>query len=223
MNLGLYLAGAITAIASVAHAEGPSLEGRLAVGLRTSSTDVASAYYENFDDTSSARLAAEGLLGVRIGSLVVGLHGGIATPLTFDSVEYFGEAETLPGTTSKIYPINLGLGAELDTRSAFWLSGWVGATVAFAHATSPAVFLNNIDSYGQVPAIAWRYSTTSLGLGFAVGYDISKNEYGRIAVMLGLDSEGIGPIPLRDHGGAVLHTTETERTTSLTLGLAYAY
>ena len=70
-------------------------------------------------------------------------------------------------------------------------SGWVGATVAFAHASSPAQFINNIGAYGDVPGVSWRYSTTSLGLGGAVGYDITKNEYGGIAVMLALDSEGI--------------------------------
>jgi hypothetical protein len=220
VKLGRYLA-VVTTLGSVAHADGPSLEGRLAAGLRTSWTD--SGEYETFDDTSTPRLAAQGLLGVRIGSLVVGLHGGFATPLTFDSVEYFGEAETLPGTTSKIYPIDLGLGIEDDWQYGIWLSGWVGATLAFAHATSPAQFINNIGAYGQVPAVSWRYSTTSVGLGLAVGYDISKNEYGRVAVMLGLDTEGIGPIPLRDHTGVVRKPDATQRTTSLTLGLAYAY
>jgi hypothetical protein len=222
VKVGVYLVVVITGFASVAHAEDPSFAGRLAAGLRTSSTN-DSGYYETFDDTSTPRYAAEGLFGVRIGSLVVGVHGGVATPMSFDSVEYFGEGETLPGTTSKIYPIDLGLGVEDDWRYGIWLSGWVGATVAFAHASSPAQFINNIGAYGQVPAISWRYRTTSLGLGLAVGYDITKNEYGRVAVMLGLDSQGIGPISLRDHTGQVLTPEGTQRTTSLTFGLAYAY
>ena len=62
------------------------------------------------------------------------------------------------------------------------------------------------------------------GLGGAVGYDLAKNEYGGIAVMLALDSEGIGAIPLRDHTGMIVRQQDaTERTTSLTFALAYNY
>jgi len=209
-------------LARTAHADGSKLEGRLGLGVRTSSTS-DSSYSEVFDDTSSIRFAADALVGVRFGSLVVGVHGGIATPMKFDSAEYFGSGEVLPEANSTIYPFDLGLGAELDTSSKFWFTGWIGATVAFAHASSPAVFLNNIDSYGQVPAVSWRYSTTSLGFGVGAGYDLSKNEYGRVALVLGVDSQGIGPIPVRDNAGRTGKDSSALRTTSLTLGVAYAY
>lgn len=222
MKVGVCLPVVIMGLASVAHAEGPSFAGRLALGPRTSWMVVPSD--TTFDDTSNPRFAADGLVGVRFGSLVVGLHGGIATPLTFYSDEYFAEAETLPETKSKIYPIDLGLGVQLDWQYGIWFSGWVGATVAFAHASSPAQFINNIGAYGDVPGVSWRYSTTSLGLGGAIGYDFTKNEYGGIAVMLALDSEGIGAIPLRDHTGMIVRQQDaTERTTSLTFALAYNY
>ncbi|HEY6032916.1 MAG TPA: hypothetical protein VIV58_01620 [Kofleriaceae bacterium] len=210
------------ALVGTAHGQGPKLEGRLGLGVRTSSTS-ESHYSEVFDDTSSVRLAAAALVGVRLGPVVVGVHGGVATPLKFDSVEYFGEAEVLPGTTSTIYPLDLGLGAELDTHHGLSFSGWIGATFAFAHAKSPAVFLNNIDSYGQVPAVAWRYSTTSLGFGAAVGYDLVRNEYGRVAGVLGIDVQGIGAVPLRNNMGAIGRDSTALTTTSLTLGVAYSY
>jgi len=209
-------------LARSAHADGPTLDARVDLGVRTSSTD-RSGYAEVFDDTSSIRFAADALVGVRLGSVVVGAHGGVATPLTLDSVQYFGEAEVLPGTTSKIYPVDLGLGAELDTHHGVWFSGWIGATFAVAHASSPAVFLNNIDAYGQVPAVAWRYSTTSLGFGVAVGYELVRNEYGRVSGVLGIDSQGIGPAPLRNNRGAIGKDSTDLTTTSLTLGVAYAY
>lgn len=209
-------------LARTSHAEDPKLEGRLGVGIRTSSTS-DSSYAEIFDDTSGLRVAAEALVGVRLGSFVVGVHGGIATPLTLGSVEYFNGGETLPETTSKIYPVDLGLGVELDTHGAIWFSGWIGATVAFAHATSSAVFLNNIDAYGQVPAASWRYRTTSLGFGVGVGYDLARNEHGRVAVVIGMDHQGIGPAPLRDNTGRTGRDSTALSTTSLTLGVAYAY
>ena len=222
MKPGVWGVLASAALASSAHAQGPAPEVRVGLGVRASSTS-DSSNHEVFDDTSSFRLAADALVGVRFDKLVVGAHGGIAMPLTISSVDYFNGGETLPETTSKIYPVDLGLGAELDTQGPIWFSGWIGATVAFAHASSSAVFLNNIDAYGQVPAVSWRYSTTSLGFGVGVGYDLVRNEYGRVAAVLGMDRQGIGPAPLRDNTGRTGKDSTALSTTALTLGLAYAY
>jgi len=221
MKPGVWGVLASAALASSAHADGPKLEARLGLGVRTSSNN--SSGDNIYDETSSLRLAAEGLVGVRFGPLVVGLHGGVATPFRFSSVNYFGSGETVPVTDANIYPVDYGLGVELDTRSKVWFSGWIGATTAFTHAHSPAAMVSNIDYFGSVPEASWRYSTTSLGFGVAVDYNIVDNENGRVAAVLGVDYEGIGSVPVRDNYGHTGREYFSMTTTSLTLGVAYTY
>ncbi|HET9990073.1 MAG TPA: hypothetical protein VFQ65_16195 [Kofleriaceae bacterium] len=222
VNLRSWLVLGITCIAGIARADAPSIEGRIAIGVRTSSTS-ESNHDPIYDDTSSVRVAAEGLVGVRFGRAVVGLHGGIATPLRFSSSPQYDSGEVVAETTSAIYPLDLGLGVQVDVGGGFWVSAWVGATLAFAHASSAAQHISAIDFTGDIPATSWSYQTTSLGFGAAVGYDIVRTESGRFSGVVGLDRQGIGPIPIRSNAGGTGTDPDSLSTTSITLGVAYAY
>lgn len=213
------LAVAIICIAHVARGDAPSIEGRLALGVRVSSTNDSDDVVYN--DTSSARLAANGLIGVRVDRAVIGLHAGIATPLKFGSSPIADSGEVVAFTDSTIYPLDVGIGAELDAESGVWGSAWLGATVSFAHATSPAMHINAIDYTGDIPAASWSDRSTNLGFGIAVGYDFVKNEYGRIAGFLAIDSEGTGNIPSRTNNGSISYA-DGVTCRSLTLGVAFS-
>ncbi len=224
MNLGarLMLSIACTAyIGRSAHADAPELEAQVALGLRSSST-TESHYHYVVDETSSVRVAVDGLLGFRFGRFLVGLHAGIATPLRFYSSS-FNSGEIEADTESAIYPLDLGLAGQFDILAGAWFSGWLGATVAFAHANSPAKFINAIDFFGPIPAASWRYHTTNFGWGVALGYDIVRNKHGRLAAVVGVEFQGIGTVPHRYNSGAISAESETFSSSSVTLGIAYAY
>jgi hypothetical protein len=140
------------------------------------------------------------------------MHLLLATP---------GEIE--PDTVSTIYPLDLGIAAKLDTTAGVWVSAWLGATVAFTDASSPAAMLNNIDFFGAVPAASWSYHTTSLGWGAALGYDLIRTKHGRFAPVVAVESQRIGAIPFRDNYGEISKDDESFSCSSITLGVAYAY
>ena len=95
--------------------------------------------------------------------------------------------------------------------------------MAFTQATSPATHINAIDFTGDIPAASWSDHTTSLGYGAALGYDIVRNEHGRFAAVVAIESQGIGAIPVRANNGATSTEPEALTCLSITLGVAYAY
>jgi len=222
VNLGPSLALGITCVAGIAHADAPKIEAQVELGLRSSSTS-DSHYILVYDDSSSVRAAVDGLVGVRFGPVVVGLHAGITTPLRFYGSVDGDSGEIEPYTYSTIYPLDLGVAAQLDTAAGVWVSAWLGATVAFTHASSPAMMLNNIDFFGDVPAASWSSHTTSLGWGASLGYDIVRTKHGRFAAVVGVEFQGIGTIPYRDNYGAIAQPFESFSCDSITLGVAYTY
>jgi hypothetical protein len=227
MNLGARLMLCIACIACiacigrVAHAEAPQLEVQVALGLRNSSTTESHQHYV-VDETSSVRVAADGLLGFRFGRFLVGLRAGLATPLRFYSSS-FNSGEIEADTESAISPLDLGLAGQFDILGGLWFSGWLGTTVAFAHANSPAKFINAIDFFGPIPDASWRYHTTNFGWGVALGYDVVQNKHGRLAAVAGVEFQGIGTIPYRYNTGAISAESETFSSSSVTLGVAYAF
>jgi hypothetical protein len=217
-----FLALLLLCTARIAHADAPSVDGELALGVRASST--GEAHYDVVDDdTSSTRWAADGLIGLRFGRALVGLHAGIATPLRFFSSPLYDSGEQVATTHSTIHPIDLGAGAQYEVGAGFWISGWLGATVAITDADSPAAHISSIDGEGDIPARSWRTTTTSLGYGAAFGYDVVRNQYGRLAAVVAVESQGIGEIPLRDNGGGIGTTGEARTCRSITFGVAYRY
>ncbi len=217
------LAFGICCVSSVARGDAPRIGGHVALGARVSTRE---APYEGTDDTASARVAAEGLVGVRFGRTVVGLHAGVATPLSFFQSPTLGYcAETGASTTSTIWPFDVGLGGQLDAGAGFWISAWLGATVALTRASSPAAQVNAIDYYGDIPAASWSERTTSLGYGVGAGYNIGAEEYGGLAAFVTVDSQGIGKIPTRSNSGQIGSDPQTGglRSLSVTVGVAYQY
>jgi hypothetical protein len=134
----------------------------------------------------------------------------------------FDEAETEASAETAIYPVDVGLGVEVATSAGTWIGGWLGATVAFKHATSPATHINAIDYTGDIPAASWSDRTTALGVGAAVGYDFPKTAYGRFGVSVSLESRPVGGVGFRRNDGGQTFTSEEFTTQSLTLGLTYA-
>lgn len=212
----------IACLAQIAHADAPPIKGHASLGARASAT-TDSRYDVVFDDTAPVRLAVDGGVGLRFGRTVAGLRAGIATPLRFYSSPLYDSGERVASTTSSIYPLDLGLGAQLDAGAGFWFSGWLGVTLAFTRATSPAQHINAIDFTGDIPAQSWSDRSTSLGFGAAVGYDILANPHGRFAALLAFDSQGIGKIPLRQNKGQVSSVPDDLTCRSITLGVAYRY
>jgi hypothetical protein len=212
----------ITCIARIAHGDAPSIAGHIALGARASSTSDA-GYGVVFDDTSSVRVATEGLIGLRFGRVVVGLHAGIATPLKFSSSPQYDSGEQVASTTSTIYPFDLGLGVQVDAGGGVWLAAWLGATVSVTRASSPAMHVSAIDFTGDIPAASWSDRTTNLGFGVAVGYDFLQNQYGRVAGLVTLESQAIGPIPIRSNSGSTGYESESQASRSITIGIAYRY
>ena len=192
------------------------------VGVRTSSTGLP-MYDMVYDDTSNIRFAVEGGVGHRFGRVVVGAHGGISTSLQFASSPLADSGEQVAYTETTIYPLDLGVGAQIDLPARFWISAWLGATLAFAHARSPAAHINAIDYTGDIPAASWRQQTTSLGFGAGIGYDLLIDPHGRIALLAGLERQGIGTIPVRENAGATGSEPQALTTISFTLGVAYHY
>jgi len=209
-------------IARIARGDAPSIAGHVALGVRTTSTSDAQ-YGVVWDDTGSVRAAAEGLIGLRIGPAVVGLHAGIATPMSFSASPIYDSAEQVASTDSTIYPFDLGLGAQVDVSGRFWISAWLGATVSLSRASSPAAHINAIDFTGDIPAASWSDRTTSLGYGAALGYDVDVTQQGRWAVLLTLDFQGIADIPFRNNNGYTTSVNENLTSRSLTLNMAYRY
>jgi hypothetical protein len=222
MKVSLWLVPVITCVSGVSRADAPPIEGRIALGVRASSTS-DSHYDFVVDDSSSVRLAADGMIGLRFGRVVVGLHAGVATPLRFFSSPQFDSGEIVASTNSTIYPLDLGLGAQLDAGAGVWVSAWLGTTASFTHASSPAAHISAIDFTGDIPAASWSDQSLSLGYGAAVGYDIVRNEYGRFAAVLAVESQGIGPIPIRYNNGGTGNEGESLTCRSITLGVAYAH
>jgi hypothetical protein len=221
MKVSLWLVPVITSLSSASRADLPPIEGRIALGVRASST--SDTHYDFVvDDSSSVRLAADGMIGLRFGRIVVGLHAGIATPLRFSSSPEFDSGEVVASTNSTIYPLDLGLGAQLDAGGGVWVSAWLGATASFTHADSPAAHISAIDFTGDIPAASWSDQSLSLGYGAAVGYDIVRNDYGRFAAVVAVESQGIGSIPVRSNAGGTGTEGESLTCRSITLGVAYA-
>lgn len=222
MNRGRWLVLGITCIVRIARGDAPPIEGKATLGLRASST-TQSSYGFIADDTPTLRVAASGGVGLRFDRFVVGLHGGIATPLRFFTSPLFDSGEQVASTTTHIYPLDLGLGAQVDAGAGVWISAWLGVTVAFARASSPAARINAIDFTGDIPARSWSDRTTSLGYGAALGYDIGASGRGRFAALVALESEGIGKIPVRRNDGQISQLPQDLRSRSITLGVAYRY
>jgi len=231
MNLGWWLVIGATCVASTARAgtavnanaeEGGDLEIRLGVGARTSST-TESMYDMVYDDTASVRLGADALIGVRYDRFVIGLHGGISTPLKFSATPLADSGEIVAETNSTIYPLDLGLGVQVDLMPGAWASAWIGLTLAFTHATSPAQHISSIDYTGDIPATSWSDNSASLGFGAAVGYDFLRSSSGRLGGFIALESQGIGTIPERSNGGGTGSEPQSLRSTAFTFGVAYSY
>ncbi|HTL33676.1 MAG TPA: hypothetical protein VL326_11145 [Kofleriaceae bacterium] len=212
----------IACLARIAHADVPPIEGHVSLGARASAMN-ESHYGVVYDDSPSVRLAVDGGVGLRFGRTFAGLRAGIATPLRFYSSPLYDSGEQVASTTSRIYPLDLGLSAQFDAWAGLWFSGWLGVTLAFTHATSPAQHINAIDYTGDIPAQSWSNRSTSLGLGAAVGYDILANQHGRFAALLAFDSQGVGKIPLRENQGQISSMPDDRTCRSLTLGVAYRY
>jgi hypothetical protein len=219
VQLGCPLVLGIMCIASIARGDVP-IAGHVALGLRGSSTSEAH-YDEVFDDTASVRAAAEGLLGLRAGRVVIGLHGGIATPLGFYSSPVADSGEQVATTKSSIYPFDIGLGVAVDASDRFWISTWIGATVSFTRASSPAAHINAIDFTGDIPAASWNDHTTSLGYGVAFAYDFIVDEHGRLAALVAIESQGVAEIPIRYNDGSTGSDRQDLTSRSLTFGVAY--
>lgn len=222
LRFSAVVAFAILCVARGARADAPPFEGYGGIGIRMSSTRPAVDEMV-YDDTSSVRLAAEGGVGLRFGRVMLGLHAGIATPLRFESSPWADSGEWVATTESTIYPLDLGAGAQVELTSRFWLSAWLGATVAFSFATSPAAYISAINYSGDIPAAAWSDQTIGLGFGGGLGYDVNVNAYGRFAVIVGVESQGIRSIPMRDNNGGTGSEPEDLTTVSFTLGAAYRY
>jgi hypothetical protein len=173
VNLGCGVALGIICIASIARADVPPIEGHVALGVRASSTSEPNNGFV-VDETARVRVAADGLVGFRLGRTVVGLHAGIATPLEFYASPWFDSGEWVASTNSSIYPVDIGLGIELDARAGIWFSAWLGATVSLTRASSPAARISAIDFTGNRDATSWSDHTTRLGYGAELGYDITR-------------------------------------------------
>lgn len=222
VKLGREVVLGITCIARIARSDAPPIEGHVSLGARASAMN-ESHYGVVFDDTSSVRMAVDGGVGLRFGRTFAGLHAGIATPLRFYSSPLYDSGEQVASTTSRIYPLDLGLDAQFDVGAGFWVSAWLGVTLAFTRASSPAQHISAIDFTGDIPAQTWSDQTTSLGYGAAVGYDILANQHGRVAALLAFDSQGIGKIPLRENRGQISSVPDDRTSRSITLGVAYRY
>jgi hypothetical protein len=227
MNLGRWLVVGVTCLAGPARADrvddaDGSLEARLGVGARTSST-TESMYDMVYDDTSSVRLGADALVGIRYDRFVIGLHGGISTPLKFSASPLADSGETVAHTDSTIYPLDLGLGVQVDLAPGVWASAWFGATLAFSSATSPAQHINAIDYTGDIPAASWSYSSTSLAFGASVGYDFVRSSSGRFGAAIAVESQGVGTIAERTNMGGTGSEPQALRSTAFTFGVAYSY
>lgn len=210
----------VVVLAGTAHA-GP-IEGRIGLGVRASSTNVP-PYDTLADDSPSARPAADVLVGVRAGDVVIGLHAGIATRLRFYASQPYDSGETVPYATSTILPLDLGIGAQVDLAPNVWASAWAGATVGFMNATSPAMHVNSIAYTGDIPSAAWSDRSTGLGLGAAVGYDVLRTDQGRVGVVVAFDWQSVGHIANRGSRGEIESEQQTTTCRSLSLGLSYAY
>lgn len=208
-------------VAHTASAESPTIAAELGFGLRGSSTS-QSHYAAIYDDTPSLRHAADGFLGVRLNRFAIGLHAGVASPLNFYSSPQADSNEQVPSMTTEVYPIDIGAAAVVETDTGFWASAWLGPTIAIAHASSPAQFVAAIDYYGQIPEATWKKSSTSLGGGATIGFDLVKRVYGRLAATGAVEYQNIGPIANRANDGRV---SESEALTSIsvTIGIAYRY
>ena len=212
----------ITCAAATSHADHPPIEGRVAVGVRASRT----AGIQDFlvgDTSSPVRGAVDGIVGVRFGRFLVGVRAGIATPLRYNSTPQADSGETVPVTFSTVYPVDLGIAAVMDTGGGVWVSAWLGATLAFIHASSPAQHVDSIAFSGDIAATSSRDHNTSLGFGIALGYDLVRTVHGRFAGFAAIDVEGIGGIPIRDDQGPIGDASNGLSCESLTLGVAYAY
>lgn len=207
-------------VSSLARGDAPPIGGHLALGLRVLTTSQSGA--DISDDTVSPRLAADGIIGLRFGRGVVGLHGGIATPLRAKYFYYGDGGETGASISSTIYLFDVGLGAQFNAGAGFWLSAWLGATVALTRASSPAAHINAIDYFGDIPDASWSDHSMSLGYGAMGAYDFVANEYGRLAGFVAVESQGIGEIPTRYNNGQ-LGSEPSQRSMSLTVGAAYHF
>lgn len=207
----------ILCIAKLASAEPPHLDGRVAIGGRVSATNDPD---DQLDDNGSVGAAVSGLIGFRFDSVLVGLHGGLATPQHFSAgYHYVGEVGASAETT--VSSIDAGLGVEVAMGPETWLGGWLGGTVSYKHATSPATHVSAIDHSGDIPAASWRERTTELGVGVAVGRDLWKTAYGRAGLFAAIDVESVGGLGVRDNDGTARFSSASFTLVSVTAGVAY--
>ena len=217
MDLSRWLSLAIVCCAGQARGDAPPIEGHVAVGVRASTTE-SSAFDFPADNTPLGRPTVDALVGHRVGHLVLGVRAAITpTPLRYLTKPDY------PATYSKIYPLDIGVGAELTARSGFWGTAWVGATVAFTHAQSPAAHIEATDFMGDIPAASWSDRTTSVGFGIGCGYDVVVTRHGRLGPVFAFDYEGIGKIPVRRNNGDTDLPAGDATSVSFAVALAYRY
>lgn len=219
MKLASWLAVLIASVPAVAAPV--TFDGRISVGLRTTSTDV-DPYYHYDDDTTSDAVSA--LVGARIDRFVVGVHGGLTSSSLTDNVveDCCYSAETYPEAHSRVYSADLGLGASADIAYGLWASAWIGATRSSYHSHSSAQHIVNISFDGDIPAASISGSSTNLGFGASAGYDVLKTRYGRGGVYLALERQDIGQLPVRTEQGYTFEGHDTHAM-SYEAGLSFAY
>lgn len=214
----------ITFACARSRGDSPPVEGRVALGLRTTRT--TGSAIDDFlvgDESSSIRVAAEGVVGVRFERFLVGARAGVSTPLHYSATPEANSGEVVPETFSTVYPVDLGLATVVDAGGGVSVSAWFGATVAFVHASSPAQHVDSIAFSGDIPAVSSRDHATSLGFGVAIGYDLMRTAHGRVAALAAFDLQSIGGMPFRVDSGPIGATSAELSCESLTLGVAYAY
>lgn len=198
-----------------------SFSGRVSLGIRTTSLDTEPD--RHYDQDTSA-VAVKALLGARIDRFVVGIHGGLTSSSVTDDVveDCCYSAENYPEAKTHVYSADLGLGATADIAYGLWVSGWIGAVRSSYHSHSSAQHINNISFYGDIPAASLDGSSTHLGFGGSVGFDLLQTHHGRGGIYLALERQDIGQLPVRTEQGYTFEGNDTHAM-SYEAGLSFAY